>query len=91
MLKDMHALVIDPDPATLTRIAGLLDHGFRISTRLSPADAMEYVARARPHVVLLGIDYWQDGWGSEILAASPETVVVPVLDIPDRTPEETAA
>jgi len=91
MLKDMHALVIDPDPATLTRIAGLLDHGFRISTRLSPRDAMDYVARARPDVVLLGIDYWQDGWASEILAASPETVVVPVLDIPDRTREESVA
>lgn len=82
MLNDLHALVIDPDPATLTRIAGLLDHGFRISTRLSPRDSLGYIARAKPDVVLLGVAFWKDGWGSEILAASPETVVLPVLDIP---------
>lgn len=85
MLIDMHAVVIDADPTTLSRVAGLLDHGFRISTRLSPRDSLEYVARTKPDVVLLGLDYWREGWGPEILAASPETVVLPVLDIPEKS------
>jgi len=77
------ALVIDPDPSVLSRIAGTLAHsGLRIATRLSPEDALEYVARSRPDVVLLGIAYWQDGWGAEILAASPASVVLPVVDAP---------
>ncbi|MBV8880518.1 MAG: hypothetical protein JO332_11170 [Planctomycetaceae bacterium] len=81
MLNELRALVIESDPAALARIAGLLDHkGFRIAARPSPDDSLDYVARTRPDVVLLGIDYWNQGWDSRILAASPATVVFPVLE-----------
>ncbi len=81
MHAPMSALVIDPDPAALARIARTLGHhGLRIAVRRSPEDALEYVGRSRPDVVLLNIGYWEDGWGSEILAISPDTVVFPVVD-----------
>lgn len=82
--KPLTALVIDPDPSVLTRIASTLGHhGLRIAARLSPDDALEYAERSRPDLVLLGIRYWEAGWAGEILAASPESVVFPVVDTVD--------
>lgn len=82
----MSALVIDPDPTVLTRVVRTLGHpGLRIAARLSPEDALEYVERSRPDIVLLGIRYWEDGWGPEILAVSPDTVVFPVVDAADAS------
>lgn len=91
MTDRLRALVIDPDFSALSRASGLLKHGFRIVARRSPADALDYVARARPDLVLLAPSFWQEGWGAEILAASPETVVLPSLDLPSLTEQEHAA
>jgi hypothetical protein len=82
--KTLRALVIDPDPRALADAAGVLaGRGFRVAGRTAPDDALEYVRRARPNVVLLGETFWKDGWGAEIRNAAPGTVVVPL----DRRPE----
>lgn len=81
MSDPIRALIIEERPAALARIAATLAHpGFRVATRLSPADALEYVARTRPDLVLLGRSWWEAGWAVELLVASPETVVLPVID-----------
>ena len=83
LTKLLSALAIDRDPDILANIAHVLAHqGFRIATRTSPEDSLEYVRRARPHIVLLDLSFWQDGWGIEILDASPESVVIPVIGSP---------
>ena len=83
----LRALVIDPDPrliADAVRVLAL--NGFHVAGRITPEDSLEYIRRARPHVALLGRTFWDQGWGAEILAASPETVILPVrkfADVPD--------
>lgn len=80
----LRALVIDPDPTVLANIVHVLAHkGFHVATRLTPDDSLNYVRRSRPEVVLLALPFWEEGWSSEILAASPETVVIPVVGSPD--------
>jgi hypothetical protein len=91
-LPPLSALVIDPDPSVLSRVAGTLGHhGLRIAARLSPEESLDYIARSRPDVILLGLAFWQDGWSSEILAASPGSVVIPVVDAPAVPRTEGAA
>ena len=78
--KALRALVIDPDPRVLANAVRVLAHkGIHVAGRITPDDSLDYVKRARPDVVLLGLGYWEQGWGSEILAVSPETVVIPVV------------
>lgn len=82
--KTLRALVIDPDPRVLADVAGVLaGRGFRVAGRIAPDDALEYVRRARPNVVLLGEAFWKDGWAPQLRGAAPGTVVVPL----DRRPE----
>lgn len=79
----LRALVIDSDPRVLADVARTLTHrGFRIAVHRSAVDALDYVRRARPDLVLLGVSLWQEGWATEILAIAPETVVVPVIGEP---------
>ena len=79
--KPLRALVIDPDAGALTdAVRHLVRKGFHVAGRMTPVDSLEYVRRARPNLVLLGRTFWDQGWGPEILAASPETVVMPVRD-----------
>ena len=76
-------LVIDPNPDALGEIVQVLaEDGFHIAGRISPVGSLEYLRRARPAVVLLALPFWEEGWGAEILEASPESVVVPVLGTP---------
>jgi len=78
--KTLRALVIDPDPRVLADAVRVLAHkGFHVAGRITPDDAVEYVRRARPDVVLLGLPFWEQGWGPEFLAAAPETVVIPIV------------
>ncbi|HZE98885.1 MAG TPA: hypothetical protein VE981_17890 [Planctomycetota bacterium] len=80
----LRALVIDSDPRVLANIVHVLAHtGFHVATRLGPDDSLNYVRRSRPDVVLLGLPFWEQGWGSDILAASPDTVVIPVVGSSD--------
>ena len=77
--KTLRALIIDPDPHTLADAAGVLTgRGFRVAGRIAPDDALEYVRRARPNVVLLAESVWKEGWGLEFRRAAPGTVVVPL-------------
>jgi len=77
--KTLRALIIDPDPRVLADAAGILaGRGFRVAGRIAPDDALDYVRRARPNVVLLGENFWKDGWGAEIRGAAPGTLVVPL-------------
>lgn len=83
LTKSLSALAIDGDRDVLANIAHLLAHqGFRIATRTTPEDSLDYVRRARPDIVLLGISFWKEGWGVEILDASPDSVVIPVIGPP---------
>jgi hypothetical protein len=78
--KTLRALVIDPDARALTDAVRLLTRrGFHVAGRITPVDSLEYVRRARPDVVLLGLPFWEEGWGTEILGVSPETVVLPIV------------
>lgn len=83
----LRALVIDPDPRVLADAVRVLTlKGFHVAGRTTPDDSLDYVRRARPHVALLGRTFWEEGWGGEILAASPETVILPVrkyADVPE--------
>ena len=83
----LRALVIDPDPRVLADAVRVLAlNGFRVAGRITPEDSLDYIRRARPHVALLGRTFWEEGWGAEILAASPETVILPVrkyADVPE--------
>jgi hypothetical protein len=83
----LRALVIDPDPRVLADAVRVLTlKGFHVAGRLTPDDSLDYIRRARPHVALLGRTFWEEGWGVEILAASPETVILPVrkyADVPE--------
>ena len=75
---NLRALVIDADPGVLADVVRVLaPKGFHVATRLSPDDALDYVRRSKPNVVLLGVPYWDQGWGAKVVAASPGTVVVP--------------
>lgn len=81
---NLRALVIDPDPRVLADAGRLLAlNGFHVAGRLTPDDSLEYIQRARPQVALLGRTFWEQGWGVEILAASPETVILPVRKFAD--------
>lgn len=83
LTKILSALAIDENRDVLANIAHILAHqGFRIAARTSPADSLDYVRRARPEIVLLGMSFWKEGWGIEILEASPESVVIPVIGSP---------
>jgi hypothetical protein len=85
--KTLRALVIDPDPRVLADAVRALAHrGFHVAGRITPDDSLDYVRRARPHVVLLGRTFWEQGWATEILVASPETVILPArktADVPE--------
>ena len=75
----LRALVIDPDPHVLANAVRMLaQKGIHVAARITPDDSLDYVKRARPNVVLLGRGFWNEGWRTEILAASPQTVVLPV-------------
>ena len=79
MTKTLLALIINPNLKVLGDLVRPLSlKGFRIAARPAPEDALEYVRRARPDLVLLGAPYWQEGWARRIVDASPATVVVPV-------------
>lgn len=92
MSAPIRALIIDPDPRVLANVAHVLAHrGFRITARRSAEEAIDYVRRSRPDVVLLGVALWEEGWGTQILAAAPETVVVPVIGSPDAPWNKEAA
>jgi len=81
---NLRALVIDPDPRVLADAVRLLTlQGFHVAGRITADDSLEYVSRARPHVALLGRTVWEQGWGVEILAASPETVILPARKLAD--------
>lgn len=83
MTKNLLALVINPDLNVLGDLVRPLSlKGFRIAARPTPEDALDYVRRSRPDLVLLGSPFWQEGWGKKILAASPGTMVVPVPTSP---------
>jgi hypothetical protein len=78
--KALRALVIDPDPRVLANAVRVLAHkGIHVAGRITPEDSLDYVRRAAPDVVLLGLTFWEAGWGPEFLAASPETVVIPIV------------
>ena len=88
----LRALVIDPDPNVLANIVQVLAHkGFHVATRLTPDDSLNYVRRSRPEVVLLGLPFWEEGWSSEILAASPKTVVMPIAGASEATDQKVVA
>jgi hypothetical protein len=81
--KHPRALVIDRNLGVLAHLVRPLAlKGFRIAARPTPEDALDYVRRSRPELVLLGQPYWRDGWITQIQAASPGTVVVPVPTAP---------
>jgi hypothetical protein len=91
--KNLQALVIDPNLKVLADLVRPLTlKGFRVAARTSPEGVLDYVRRSRPQLVLLGRQFWQAGWGPEILAASPGTVVAPVAELPepDGTPRRAA-
>jgi hypothetical protein len=82
--KTLRALIIDPDPRAIADAAGVLaGRGFRVAGRTAPDDALDYVRRARPNVVLLGEAFWKEGWAPQLRGAAPGIVVVPL----DRRPE----
>jgi hypothetical protein len=75
----MRALVMDPEPRVLADAVRVLARkGFHVAGRVTTDDSLEYIRRARPDLVLLGRPFWEQGWGHEILAVSPETVVLPI-------------
>ena len=78
--KILRALVMDPDPQVVAGAVRLLvQKGFHVAGRITPVDSLEYVRRARPDVVLLGLPFWEEGWGTKIQGASPKTVVLPIV------------
>jgi len=78
--RTLRALVIDPNPRVLSNAVRVLSHkGIHVAGRLTPDDSLDYVRRAQPDVVLLGLTFWEEGWGPEILAVAPETVVIPIV------------
>ena len=75
------AIVIDPDLGLLSRATRVLSGArYQILTRLSPAGLPHVVRTLRPELILLGLSFWDQGWGPLLGSASPETVVLPFGD-----------
>ena len=77
----LRALVIDHDAHALAQVSDLLTRkGFRVSARATPGDALDYVRRARPDLVLLGSRFWENGWGVLLRSLAPQTPVFPTVE-----------
>lgn len=57
--------------------------GTRVVVRPSILEALGYVRRARPEIVLLSPELWRRGWARAVAVHSPESVVFPA-DAPPR-------
>jgi DNA-binding response OmpR family regulator len=78
----IRVVLIESDRAILARAAHRLAHaGVHVVVRPAPAEALDYIDRVQPEVVLLGRRYWAR-WARRIRTASPETVVFPALEVP---------
>ena len=82
-MPPIRVVVLESDRDILNRVVRRLESAdLHLVARASPDDALDYVRRARPEVVLLGADFWGADWARRFSHASPETVVFPILDAP---------
>ncbi|HZE98881.1 MAG TPA: hypothetical protein VE981_17870 [Planctomycetota bacterium] len=73
------ALIIDHDFGFLSEAASALSRaGFQVSARLSPRGLAEFLSACRPDVILLGLSFWDQGWGDVLRSFSPDSIVYPV-------------
>lgn len=73
------ALVIDYDFGFLGRATSTLARaGFQVSARLSPRGLRDFLVALRPELILLGVPFWEQGWGHVLRGDSPESIVYPV-------------
>lgn len=79
----VRVVVVDADPRARARLVSRLEApGVRVVARSSPEDALEFVARARPELVLLGAEAWSLGWSPRFTGVSPDTIVFPAAAPP---------
>lgn len=84
------ALVIESDFGALSSAVRMAAEArYQVIGRLSPRGLMDLVATLRPELVLLGVPFWGQGWGTLFRTESPESVVFP-MDV-DRLPRLLAA
>jgi hypothetical protein len=55
----------------------------RVVVRPSVLEALGYIRRAKPEIVLLSRELWRRGWARAVAVHSPESVVFPA-DAPPR-------
>jgi hypothetical protein len=78
------AIVIDTDFGVLSEAVRITaDARHQVIGRLSPRGMMEVIAALQPELVLLGMPFWEQGWGPLFRSASPDTVVFPIGADPD--------
>ena len=75
------AIVIDSDLGVLSRAERALKTArYQALSRLSPSGLLDVLRAVRPELILLGLPFWDEGWGPVLRSASPETVVFPLGD-----------
>ena len=75
------AVVIDADFGVMsTAVRVLTKARYQVIGRLSPRGLVETVRSLRPELLLLGVPFWRQGWGSLFRSESPETLVFPMGD-----------
>lgn len=75
------AVVVDNDIGLLARATELLGKArYQVLGRLSPRGLLETLTALRPEILLLGVNFWDQGWGPVLRSASPDTVVFPLSD-----------
>lgn len=73
------ALVIDYDFGFLGRAADSVSRaGYQVSARLSPRGLQEFTSILRPDVILLGLPFWEQGWGHVLRSYSPDSILYPI-------------
>lgn len=76
------AIVVDSDFGLLsTAVRMAAEARYQVIGRLSPRGLMDLVATLRPELVLLGVPFWDQGWGSLFRTESPETLVFPLDEL----------
>jgi hypothetical protein len=76
------AIVIESDFGMLsTAVRTAAEARYQVIGRLSPRGVTDLVTTLRPELVLLGVPFWDQGWGSLFRTESPETLVFPLDEL----------
>ncbi|MBV8880519.1 MAG: hypothetical protein JO332_11175 [Planctomycetaceae bacterium] len=78
------ALVIDHDYGFLGQATSILENaGYQVRAVLSPQGLRDFARILRPELILVGLPFWEDGWGRLLRSYAPDSLVFPTASRSD--------